>query len=157
MDRITVYTADPKGGAFNDYLTIGEATEMLERGLLICAACQQPMAPDTVPAVCPTRYAWRHASCPVPDVKVGDGMTACGYTDRHAATVIKASGRRITIQLDTAIRVDSNGMSDAQTYRYEPNPNGSVIYANWAPKKARFVGAGYDIVSGRRHYYDFSF
>lgn len=61
------------------------------------------------------------------EVKVGDGATICYYTDRKAATVIAKTAKTITVQEDTATRVDKNGMSDSQAYSYAANPNGSSL------------------------------
>lgn len=97
--------------------------------------------------------------------EVGMGATILYWTDRRAATVIavSASGREITVQYDTAIRTDDNGMSDSQSYRYEPNPagatrvftkrkNGQWIAKGEPLKGGQRLGLGY-----RREYYDFSF
>ena len=47
-------------------------------------------------------------------------------SDRYAATVVFVSskGTKIVVREDTAIRTDDNGMSESQTYRFEPNPAG---------------------------------
>lgn len=63
---------------------------------------------------------------------VGMGATICHYTDRNAATVVAVRFKRdgsvkeIDVRQDKAIRTDSNGMSDAQSYRYEPNEDAPV-------------------------------
>lgn len=53
--------------------------------------------------------------------EVGKGATLLHYTDRSAFEVVSVSpdGKRVTLQGCKAIRVDTNGMSDAQEYRYE--------------------------------------
>jgi hypothetical protein len=97
--------------------------------------------------------------------EVGMGATELFWTDRHAATVIEvsASGKSIKVQSDKAIRTDNQGMSDAQSYRYEPNPNGAIsVYTlrkngQWVLKGdplrgGQRLGLGY-----RRHYHDYSF
>lgn len=64
--------------------------------------------------------------------EVGMGATICHYTDRNAATVVAVRFKRdgsvkeIDVRQDKAIRTDSNGMSDAQSYRYEPNEDAPV-------------------------------
>lgn len=45
---------------------------------------------------------------------------------RHAGTVIKVTRCTVTVQEDKAIRTDTNGMSESQTYTYEPDPKGAV-------------------------------
>lgn len=54
---------------------------------------------------------------------VGAGATELLYSDRHAYEVIEVSadGKTVVIEACNAIRTDSNGMSDQQDYRYEPN------------------------------------
>lgn len=91
------------------------------------------------------------------NVKVGDGVTLCYYTDRCAYTVIKRTAKSITIQRDNAIRVDDNGMSDCQEYRYERDYNGGIKVARWSEKKGCFMANGLRVVNGRGEYYDYSF
>lgn len=58
--------------------------------------------------------------------KIGDGATVLMYTDRKAGTIIaiSKSGKRLTVQEDEAERTDNNGMSDCQSYKYTPDPQG---------------------------------
>lgn len=61
----------------------------------------------------------------------GQGATICAYTDRYAGTVYSVdSGKRplVTVQEDKAERMDSNGMSDAQSYYYSPDIHGRWFY-----------------------------
>jgi hypothetical protein len=92
------------------------------------------------------------------DFAVGDGVTLCHWTDREAFTVVAVtpSGKTITIQADTATRVDGLGMSDAQTYTYEPNPDGRILKARRTSRGWRATG-GTKLIPGRHHYFDFSF
>lgn len=92
--------------------------------------------------------------------QVGDGATLVYWTDRQACTVISVSksGKSMVIQNDTATRSDSNGMSDAQSYEYAPNPNGSTHSVRLTKRGWRVGGQrGQAVVPGRRHYHDFSF
>lgn len=99
------------------------------------------------------------------DPQVGDGATVLGWTDRHAATIVEVSnnGKTIVIQEDDAKRVDSNGMSESQTYEFTPNPNAPrKTYTR--RKNGQYVrqgdpmkGGGRILVGRRDHYYDFSF
>lgn len=96
-----------------------------------------------------------------PAPEVGMGATILLYTDRKAATIIQvhASGRMLVAQLDHAIRTDSNGRSEVQTYRYEPNPEGAkrVFRLN---KKGMWVGSGGGpqlYIGSREHYHDYGF
>lgn len=89
---------------------------------------------------------------------VGMGATHLMYSDRAAYTVIavSASGKTVTVQRDKATRTDMNGMSECQTYTFEPDPQGSTYVLRltkrgWAHKGSRFA-LGY-----RSEYHDFSF
>jgi len=90
------------------------------------------------------------------NVKVGDGITISCWTDSYAYTVIKRTAKTITIQRDKAIRTDTNGMSDCQEYRYEPNPNGEIKTLYWSEQKGWVKGC-YRGYLGRHEYYDYSF
>ena len=91
-----------------------------------------------------------------PQPKVGDGCTICCWTDRHAATIIKVTRCTVTVQEDKAIRTDKNGMSECQTYEYEPDPNGATMV--FRKTKNGWKSKGYGLLIGfRNHYYDYSF
>lgn len=95
---------------------------------------------------------------------VGDGATILYWTDRAPVTIIavSASGREVTVQYDKATRTDNHGMSDAQSYTYERDPNGSTKKFTLR-KNGRWVVKGGDMNStalsiGRREkYHDYSF
>lgn len=94
--------------------------------------------------------------------EVGMGVTEYGWTNRHAHTIIEVkSPRLIVVQSATAIRTDSNGMSDAQQYRFEPNPNGrkQVLSLRKDGKwRVRSAESSNSFVLGHRsEYYDYSF
>jgi hypothetical protein len=96
--------------------------------------------------------------------EVGMGGSICGWSDRHAVSVIGVyhHGRRVVVQRDKAIRVDSNGMSDAQDYRYEADPQGAKsewsLRQNGQWKQVGSSGRGSVLVLGRRdEHYDYSF
>lgn len=102
------------------------------------------------------------ANSPAP--KVGMGATMLSWTDRDPATIIKVSksGKKITVQPDKAIRTDSNGMSDSQSYTFERNPNAYTDEYSLR-KNGRWVRVGESqngsslLVGHRSKYYDFSF
>jgi hypothetical protein len=106
-----------------------------------------------------------NAVCPAPEV--GMGCTIIGWTDRHAATIFKvgrtANGQpAVWVQEDNAVRTDSNGMSDAQAYRYERNPNGAKrCYTLRKDGKYHAMGDTLRspalLVGARMHYYDYGF
>lgn len=107
------------------------------------------------------------------DIVIGEtGATLLSWSDRHAATVVdlfkKGKFEYITVQTDTATRVDKLGMSDAQDYEYERNPHGAkytfritedgfqAVYTN--PDTGRFVKCSGGLAVGyRAEYYDFTF
>ena len=96
--------------------------------------------------------------------EIGMGVTHVMWSDRHAYTVIAVSpsGKRCTIQRDTAIRTDQNGMSDAQSYRYEPNPQGATrVITLRRDERWRAVGEekGSSVyhVGYRDEHYDYTF
>lgn len=100
-----------------------------------------------------------------PTPTVGMGATMLHWTDREAGTVVEVSpnGKRLVVQEDTATRTDKNGMSDCQSYSYEPNPNGSKT-AYTLRRNGRWVMEGESMRTGRGlrlgtrdKHYDFSF
>lgn len=56
--------------------------------------------------------------------EVGMGATELCYSDRHPYTIIEVNEKTITVQEDKSTRTDKNGMSDSQSYSFEPNPEG---------------------------------
>lgn len=99
---------------------------------------------------------------PVPEV--GMGATILGWTDRHACTIVEvsASKRSVKIQRDIATRTDDNGMSDSQSYSYEPDTEARVQEFTLR-KNGAYVEKGASIresrlrLGERDEYYDFSF
>ena len=93
------------------------------------------------------------------NVQVGDGVTICYYTDREAGTIIKRTKNTITYQQDKAIRIDDNGMSDCQEYRYERDPNGKIEVYHWSSKYGCFRNSKSHlyVINGRHEYFDYSF
>lgn len=106
-----------------------------------------------------------------PEPEVGMGATVCLWSDRNAATITEVirykSGpkagtvRAVKTRPCRAIRTDQNGMSDAQTYRYEEMPNAPET--TWTLRKdGRFVKQGETsyttlAIGFRDAYYDYSF
>jgi len=89
----------------------------------------------------------------------GLGATYSIGSDRYACTVIAVSpsAHKITTRDDRAIRTDSNGMSEAQSYRYERDPDGALrtFYRNSKGGYGQRGGRLY--LGARRSYYDYSF
>jgi len=93
--------------------------------------------------------------------KVGDGATLCGWSDRHAYTVIAVTPQSITLQRDKATLLNgfNSGEPDAlimtpggfaghtegtQRYSYEPNPNGEICVARMKKKLRKVWTEGED-------------
>lgn len=90
--------------------------------------------------------------------EVGMGVTIVHWSDRSAGTVtwVSPSGKTIRYRGDRAIRTDSNGMSEAQSYRYEQIPDGHERTARLTKRGWRDKGV--KIVLGVRDaYYDYTF
>lgn len=91
------------------------------------------------------------------EVKVGDGATELMWTDRHAFTVVQVkSAKTIVVQRDKVTRTDANGMSETQSYSYEPDVNGELVTLRmtkrgWSSKGRKFR------IGKRSEYHDFSF
>lgn len=104
-----------------------------------------------------------------PEPEVGMGATILGWTDRHAATVISWDGKILRVQRDKATRTDTLGMTDAQEYEYERDPEGCVYdykrdrSGKWreVAKNDRgrfvFIDAAGLILGKRDEHFDFSF
>lgn len=93
--------------------------------------------------------------------QVGDGCTILMYKDRHAATIIdiNKTGKTIKVQIDKATRIDSNGMSESQTYEYTPNPTApSQIFRRTKDNRWKELkGSSYLLIGKRDEFYDFTF
>lgn len=90
---------------------------------------------------------------------IGMAATVCMFTDRQAATVtaVSATGYKVTVQEDTNLRADANGMSESQTYTYTRNPDGRVhVFYRAADGAYRNRGGGL-VLGHRNSYHDYSF
>jgi len=98
-------------------------------------------------------------------VKVGDGITKCLWSDRHAYTVIKisASGKKLTIQRDNVKRITEPKFIEGGfmgicinnndiEYEYSPNPGGNIEHV-YATRDGKFK----NMISGRHEKYDYNF
>jgi len=97
--------------------------------------------------------------------EIGMGATICHWSDRIAGTIIEVKKDKnklikfITIQVDNAIRTDSNGMSESQVYEYTPDSDGMTYIfklrkdGTWK----RSNSADGLIIGTRIQYYDYSF
>lgn len=110
----------------------------------------------------------RMAECGVngqPAPEIGMGATELMYTDTHACTIVEvsASGKRIGVQRDRAVRTDTRGRDECQDYRYEPNTQAGVIHYTLR-KTGQWIREGDSMKSGqvlaigyRREYHDYNF
>ncbi len=91
--------------------------------------------------------------------EVGDGATLLSWTDRYPATVVwvSPSGKTIKLQEDRAIRTDSNGLSEEQSYRYEPNPDAPLQVARLTARGWKILKGNRVLVGYREKYHDYSF
>ena len=107
------------------------------------------------------------------NVQVGDGVTICLYSDKHAGTVIKRTAKTITVQRDKAT-LDPNFKPEwieggfaghctnvhEQSYTYERDENGAITTYRWSDVYGRYCSSGdqsIKIVNGRHEYYDYNF
>ncbi|APU89102.1 hypothetical protein Rctr85_082 [Virus Rctr85] len=98
-------------------------------------------------------------------IYVGMGATEILHSDRHACTVVWVSsdGKKAKIQQDKAIRTDSNGMSDVQSYSYEPNPDAAIRMIRkfndgcWYTVYNKRAKGNPIRLGVRREFYDYSF
>lgn len=102
-------------------------------------------------------YASRGISSMTP--YVGMGATELLWSDRHAYTVVEVSpsGKTLKLQRDIAIRVDGLGMSDGQSYRYEPDPAASLVTVRKCRDGRWKSGGSVFAVGYRSEHYDYSF
>lgn len=97
------------------------------------------------------------------NVKIGDGATICWYSDRTPVTIIEIGKNYVKVQEDTATRIDNNGMSDTQEYKYEKDING-VVHTFKKTRKGLFTDNGRSdnyskklLFGFRKKYYDYTF
>jgi hypothetical protein len=101
------------------------------------------------------------------DPEVGMGATITRYTDREAGTIVEVirfkTGQRagevkaVVVQYDRATRTDSNGMSDAQSYEYEADPNGGLVTVKLG-RDGRYGDSASGLrIGSRDKHHDYSF
>lgn len=101
---------------------------------------------------------------------VGCPVTMLAWTDRYPGTIVRmfkiGKADAFEVREDKWKRTDTNGFSENQTYDFERDPNGSVVYykmfkGKWrevkkSPETGRFglCSGGLGIYIGRREKYD---
>jgi hypothetical protein len=77
-----------------------------------------------------TNHILSRATRGQPEPTVGMGATILSWTDRHGATIIEVGSYRgrmlLTVREDKATRTDTNGMSECQSYRFDPDEKGTT-------------------------------
>ena len=64
-----------------------------------------------------------------PEPVVGMGVTECCYTDRHPYEIIEVKdSKHIVVRALGYERIDTNGMSECQEYRYFSKPDGAIVH-----------------------------
>jgi len=102
--------------------------------------------------------------------QIGKGATILQWTDRHAYFVnfVSANGKRALIERAKAVRIDDNGMSDSQDYKYERMENADIreVVFKWGKwrmeytcpyenkKKYQPINIAWGVM---QEYYDYSF
>lgn len=117
------------------------------------------------------------SNCTSVEPDVGMGATILMHSDRHACTIVevtknkKGEIERICLQRDKAIRTDSNGMSEAQEYKFDVDPLGSktwfsknrkgewvAVYYSETTRRWKKTISGRGVFIGKREeYYDYTF
>jgi hypothetical protein len=108
---------------------------------------------------------------PLPEI--GMGATMLSWTDRNPATIVtvfsKGKTQYVGVNEDDAVRTDSNGYSESQSYEFSFNPHVFIQYyrktskGTWEgcyinPETGRFVkGNGSLSIGQRGKYWDPSF
>jgi len=104
------------------------------------------------------------------ELQVGDGVTVCLWSDRHAGTIIKRTPKTIVIQEDKATlspdfkpEFSIGGFcahctnQSEQSYTYEKDERGSIYTARWSEKRKRFVCYDKVVMLGRHKFHDYNF
>jgi hypothetical protein len=94
-----------------------------------------------------------------PTPEVGMGVTVLMWTDRKAGTItrVSPSGKTFWFKDDIAIRTDSNGMSESQTYEFKPDPDARERKAVKTVKGWKEVRGSRLMLGHRSAYHDYSF
>lgn len=100
---------------------------------------------------------------------LGMGATLLSWSDRRGGTVTFV-GKIVTVAEDHAVRTDSNGVSESQTYEHTPNENGRKSYfrrnkkggwdevgVNMTTGRWNRIGAGKVVFGRKETYHDYSF
>jgi hypothetical protein len=92
-----------------------------------------------------------------PEAKVGEGATILYWTDRQAATIIKVTEKQVHVQQDDATRIDKNGISENQEWKYKRNPKAYIDIFRMTKRGLRNKSGNGLLIGVRDEYYDYSF
>lgn len=97
-------------------------------------------------------------------IKIGDGATYHIGSDRYPYTVVQiVSPKKIHLKPDHYERIDNNGISENQEYKYIPNPNAQSIVVSlrkdgrWRRQGESLKAGFYSFNQGRNAYQDPSY
>ncbi len=88
--------------------------------------------------------------------EVGEGVTMCHYSDRHAGTVIDRTMKSITVQADKSTNI---GTLTDQKWTYERDPEGPTFVftlrknVTWRIERSNQKD-GTRLIKGRSEHYD---
>lgn len=88
---------------------------------------------------------------------VGMGVTILCWTDRHAGTIVKMTPTQIHVQMDSVKRIDSNGMSESQEYKYSRDTYAAVTVFRKTNRGYRSKAGNGLLIGTREKYHDYSF
>lgn len=103
-----------------------------------------------------------------PTPEIGMGATELLWTDRHAGTIVDVIANKkgnvvsVVFQRDLAFKSDKNGLSDSQTYKYFPDPDGPKTTYTWSKGAQKFTQNGKKksfalAIDIRDEHYDYTF
>lgn len=126
------------------------AADML--AMLLCVSPER-IASDVAQVVAAAQQPPDENGFKVPTV--GEGVTQIVGSDRYPFTVTRVgpSGRVCWVKADKFERTDSNGFSEDQTYKYEPDPDATEVELRWTGKRWKGEGSTFR-VGERRAYQD---
>lgn len=92
---------------------------------------------------------------------VGMGATCMSYSDRHAYTIVRVEGKKLWATPDIAVRTDSFGMSDAQSYSYTTDSTATeclfTLRKDGRWHEGRSLSGRVLCIGHRDQYHDYSF
>ena len=96
------------------------------------------------------------------ELDVGDGVTMCLYSDKHACTVIAKTALDPNFKPEFIVGGFAAHCTNQneQKWTYERDPNGEITKCYWSEKLGRYTTGGDQSVRispGRHEFYDYNF